>query len=331
VTAVLDAVRSHLKKIKPSGNEEVAAICPFHRKPDGSEERGPSFYINVNNGLWFCHSCHSRGNLYTFLRNVGITHFEITEQYKYLLDEVSQHRAAKPDAFNLVAPTKEPLNESLLGLFDYYPEQMREWGFPPELCKRFGVGFDEAHMRITFPLRDYAGRLVGISGRAVTDNIWPRYKIYDKEYELFGLPARETQKRAILWNAHEAIAVLAKETDPAKRRLVIVEGFKAAMRVAQSGISAVVAFIGSYMSFEQQCKLESTEADIYMMLDNNAAGRTGCLDAYEHLLGNTLHISMVEYNADQPSDLTPEEVTTAIAAAKPFAVWFHQRLAPSHN
>jgi DNA primase len=321
----------HLKKVKPSGNENVMAICPFHRKPDGSEEHGASFAMNVNSGLWFCHSCHSRGNFYTFLRNVGISHFEITAQYKYELDEAARHRTAEPDAFNLVEPTKEPLNESLLGLFDYYPKQMEEWGFPPELCKRFGVGFDDVHMRITFPLRDYEGRLVGISGRAVTDNAWPRYKIYDKEYEAFGLQARETQKRAILWNAHEALGILAKEPDTAKRVLVMVEGFKAAMRVAQSGISAVVAFIGSYMSFEQQCKLESAEADLYLMLDNNTAGRSGCLDAYERLLGNTLHIRMVEYDADQPSDLTPEEVTAAITAATPFAVWFHKRLAPSHT
>lgn len=330
MTAILDAVRGHLKKIKPSGSEEIGAICPFHRKPDGSEERGASFFMNTRSGLWFCHSCHSRGNFYTFLRNIGVSHFEINEQYKYLLDEVAQRSPTVPDAFNLVEPTKEPLNESLLGLFDYYPKQMQEWGFPPELCKRFGVGFDEVHMRITFPLRDFAGRLVGISGRAVTADAWPRYKIYDKEYAAFGLQARETQKRAILWNAHEALAILSKERDPTKRVLVIVEGFKAAMRVAQSGISAVVAFIGSYMSFEQQCKLESTEASIYMMLDNNAAGRNGCLDAYEHLLGNTLHINMVEYDADQPSDLTPEEVTAAITAATPFAVWFHKRVAPSH-
>jgi DNA primase len=330
MTAVLDIAKGYLKKVKPSGNENVMAICPFHRKPDGSEERDGSFAMNVNSGLWFCHSCKSQGNFYTFLRTLGISHLEINAQFKYAIDEAAEHipTAANPlRPVPPVDPNVEPLQEGFLGLFNYYPQLMADEGYPSELCQQFGVGFDELHQRVTFPLRDLAGRLVGISGRTVV-GAKPRYKVYDKEYLDFGLAERATQKRVLIWNAHEALVALA--TTPRDQRiLVVVEGFKGCMRVAQAGISSVVSLIGSHLAKEQQWFLEKTEASIYMMWDNNEAGRTGCLKAAENLLGHVAKLYFVEYDAPQPSDLTPEEVVAAVAAAKPFTVWFNQQLTPT--
>lgn len=328
MTAVLDAVRQHLRKVKSSGSENVMAICPFHRGSDGREESGPSFAMNTSSGLWFCHSCHSRGNLYMFLRNVGMSHAVIKGTYQQALDEAERHIPVTPDPLNPVAPTKEPLDDSLLGLFDYYPQLMADEGFPPELCRRFGVGFDERHLRVTFPLRNNAGVLVGISGRTIA-NAKPRYKVYDKEYLAFGLAPRETQKRSLLWNAHEVLEQLAHEKDAGKRFAVVVEGFKAAMRVAQAGISTVVALLGSHLSNEQQWVLERMEVPIYLMPDNDHPGRVGCMDAAERLIKGVCGLHFVEYDAPQPSDLSPEEVVTAITTAKPFTVWFHQQLAPN--
>ena len=203
---------------------------------------------------------------------------------------------------------------------------MRDWGFPPDLCQMFGVGFDERHMRVTFPLRDLSGRLVGISGRSVNGE-GKRYKVYDKEYLDFGLPERKTEKRALVWNAHEAVVALALEPDPLARRLVLVEGFKAAMRVAQSGISAVVALLGSYMTTEQWYFIEHTGTSVCLMFDNNPAGRSGTFESAKRLLTSTRELRFVEYNAEQPSDLTPEEVLAAVAAAPLFSSWY-QRLTP---
>jgi DNA primase len=240
---ILQIAHQYLKKVKRSGNEDVMAICPFHRKADGSEERGPSFALSIHSGLWYCHSCHARGNLYTFLRDMGVSRLDLELRYKATIEEAEKYAPKKFDPMNPVEAVIEPLAESFLGLFDQCPQLLLDEGYPEELLRQFDIGFDEKHQRITFPLRDYRGRLVGISGRAVGGAL-PRYKVYDKEYVDFGLPERKTEKRALLWNVDHVIPRLMHDhlgVEP----VVIVEGFKAVMRVAQAGISDVVGLLGS--------------------------------------------------------------------------------------
>jgi len=316
---------TYLRKVKPSGNEDVMAVCPFHSKSDGSEEKNPSFAMNVYSGLWYCHSCHSRGNLYTFLRDVGMPRAEIKLRYQGMIDAAEQHAPARSDPLNPIEPTKEPLDESFLGLFDTCPVLMLEEGYPEELLRKFDVGFDEKHLRVTFPLRDARGKLVGISGRAVTD-AKPRYKVYDKEYLDFGLPERATQKRALLWNVHNAFTPHVFEVDPAEKYLVVAEGFKAVMRIAQAGISNVVGLLGSYMSTEQQQLIErASDGPIFLMLDNDDAGRSGTLDAGRRLLKTVPSLYVVTYDAQQPSDLQPPAIQQALLDAQLFAPWFIQQ------
>lgn len=326
--AIRQIAHTYLRKVKPTGNENVMALCPFHSKADGSEEKNPSFAMNIYSGLWYCHSCHSRGNLYTFLRDIGLPRSEITLRFKTTIEEAEKYAPARPNPLNPIEPTKEPLDESLLGLFDFCPQLMLDEGYPEELLRQFDVGFDEKHLRITFPLRDWRGRLVGISGRTVV-NATPRYKVYDKEYVDFGLQPRETQKRALLWNTHNVFTQFTFD-NPADQFVVVCEGFKAVMRVVQGGISAAVGLLGSYMSSEQQWLLESMGCPVFLMLDNNPAGRVGQLDAGRRLLKAVEHLHVVQYDADQPSDLQPQAVVDAILRAPHFSTWAAKQARSSH-
>ena len=328
---ILQVAQSHLRKVKRSGNEDVMAICPFHSKADGSEEKNPSFAMNIYSGLWYCHSCHSRGNLYSFLRNIGLPRADIDFYYKGVLEEAEQYAPKRPDPLDPVQATKEPLEESLLGLFDFCPQLLLDEGYPEELLRQFDVGYDERHQRITFPLRDTKGVLVGLSGRAV-NGAFPRYQVYDKEYLDFGLPERKTEKRALLWNAHKVLIQHAFQTDPSEKYVVVTEGFKAVMRVAQAGITNVVGLLGSYMSNEQQWILERlADGPIFMMLDNNEAGRSGQLDATKRLVKTVPRVWVVDYDAPQPSELHPTAIPTALLAAKPALTWLNQQAATAHT
>jgi DNA primase len=317
--------RQYLRKVKPSGNQNIMAVCPFHRKADGSEEKGPSFAMNVYNGLWLCHSCQARGNLRTFLRDMGLSRAEIEARYSHTIEEAEKYAPPKYDPLNLVTPTIDILPEAILGVFDQCPISLLEEGYPPELLQKFDVGFDEKHRRITFPLRDLQGRLIGISGRAVDDQI-PRYKVYDWEYKDFGLAERRTEKRALLWNAHNVIPQLVFETDPDSRYVVVTEGFKATMRVTQAGISNVVALMGTYMSLEQQQYIENMACSVLLMLDNNDAGRRGKEYAAKKLEKTIPRLYIVEYDGPQPSELHTQAVLDSLLAAPPYALWFSQQV-----
>ena len=69
---VLEAAQRHLKRVSRSGSENIMAICPFHRKRDGSEETSPSFSMSLTKGVYYCHSCHERGTFKKFLTQMGV-------------------------------------------------------------------------------------------------------------------------------------------------------------------------------------------------------------------------------------------------------------------
>lgn len=324
---LLHVAQQHLRRVKRSGSEDIMAVCPFHRKSDGTEERSPSFAMNIYNGLWYCHSCHASGNLVSFLRNVGLSRAEIDLQYGFVLKDIEKYTPPAPTPLDIVESTEEPLEESFLGLFDQCPQMLLDEDYPMELLQKFDIGFDEKHMRVTFPLRDSSGRLVGISGRSV-DGAIPRYKVYDREFTDFGLPRRKTEKRTLLWNFHNVRARLQFETDPSDRYIVVTEGFKAVMRVAQAGISNVVGILGSHLSREQQWLLERfSDCPIFLMLDSNDAGQRGQYDAAYRLHQTVTQVYVVQYDAPQPSELPLPAIRDALLEARPASLWLIQQAA----
>jgi DNA primase len=307
----------YLTKVKRSGPEHIMAVCPFHRRPDGSDEHTPSFTMSLTIGVYHCFSCHESGGLRNFLKEMGVPSTRIDGEYKYVIEECERYRAPPANPLHITAAA-DPLPESLLGLFDHCPTSLLREGFDEGLLAKLDVGFDKRHRRITFPLRDHHGCLVGISGRTVDDE-WPRYKIYDCEYQAWDLPVRATKKRSLIWNFH---AVQPQVYFGKGQCLVIVEGFKACMRLLQAGITNTVALLGSYMSREQRWLIESlAPKTVYVMLDNDDAGHNGRLDVARSLAKALCDVRVVEYEADQPSDLSTTDIQTAIETATEYHLW----------
>jgi DNA primase len=317
---ILELAQKYLRKVKNCGNDNIMAICPFHRDPvNGGDEHTASFTMSLTRGLYHCFSCHESGPLGKFLKQMGVSSARIATEYKYVLEDVERFRSTKPNPLR-VTVAAEPLPEGLLGLFDSCPTRLLNEGYEESLLAKLDIGFDKRHQRITFPLRDEQGRLVGISGRTVTDER-PRYKVYDTEYLAFDLPARETKKRALLWNLHSVYPAVYLGRD-GEKSVVVVEGFKACMKLLQAGIINVVALLGSHMSLEQQWTIERLGADaVYLMLDNDDAGYEGRVNAGRALSKALSDVRIVEYEADQPSDLDGEGIHEALHGATEYHLW----------
>ena len=85
-------------------------------------------------------------------------------------------------------------------MFDKCPIALvEEEYFPEDLLQKLDVGFDSEHMRVTYPLREIDGTLIGISGRTV-NYASPRYKVYDHEYKKWDLPVHKQFKSQLLGN-----------------------------------------------------------------------------------------------------------------------------------
>lgn len=317
--------RKYLRKVRRSGPSDIMAICPFHLKADGSEERTPSFAMNLSNGLYFCHACQSKGNLFTFLRNIGLTRDVIERGYRFLIDTVSKNILSSPDPLRPKIFNESPIDEAVLGLFSYCPVELLNAGFEEKTLQEFEVGFDRWHGRITFPLRDLHGKLVGISGRN-PDGVEPKYKVYTKEYVVWRMDERpEPNKRYLLWNADKVYPAL--YFGSAREPLILVEGFKACMWIKQAGIPNVVATLGSYMSWEQLWIIQRIGAPVTIFLDNNFAGRNGTIKAADVLRKSTdVRIAcyprrLADEDKAQPDNCTLQEITESISLAPSYLQW----------
>jgi DNA primase len=319
----------YLDKVKRSGPDNIMAVCPFHRKMDGSPEHTPSFAMNLANGLYLCHSCGSKGNLYTFLRDIGVTRNDISLKFSDLIEAASTNTPPKLNFLDPKVSEENPLPESLLGVFDRCPTSLLAAGFNEQTLRHFDVGFDVNHSRITFPLRDFQGRLAGISGRDVTGESI-RYKVYDKEYPTWGLPERiQPEKRRLLWNIHDVYPDLYFSSGPSD--ILVVEGFKACMWCWQAGIKNVVALLGTYVSEEQRWILERLGATVHLFLDYNYPGLAGTYKAIDKL-SRSCKVKVVPYpdrivqdpdRSAQPDDLSTDEVLAAQAQSVDYVCWLH--------
>ena len=329
-TEIVAIAREYLGTVRPSGSQNIMALCPFH------QDSTASFAMNITTGIYFCHACHAKGNLFTFLRGMQVPRSIIELKYRRAIDEA---RKATPPAHNPIDPgvrSLPPLTDAVLGYFDGYNIDIYlRAGFSAKTLEHFDVGYDKWHDRITFPIRDIKGELVGISGRSTLPDVKPRYKIYSKEYLTWGLPERpEWDRRKVLFNLHEVLPalVLHNQENP---YIVVVEGFKACMWVWQAGIKNVVALLGSYFSWEHRWMLERFSGRVYFFLDNNSAGIVGTQDAGVTLRNHGAHLDtyVIEYPdrlADdihaQPDNVSAEELWKQFCDALSYEKWLQKQM-----
>jgi len=245
-----------------------------------------------------------------------------------------EQRHAQRIAKQKASTRQEPLPESVLGLFDYCPLALidpnyAEPGdpvFDERFVRQLGIGYDIKHNRITFPLRNHKGELIGISGRS-TAGQWPRYKVYSAEYEAYGLPRRDNPpKGSILWNYDKTYPNICAGSEAP---LVVVEGFKACLSVLSVGAHCV-ALLGSHMTEAQQRLLEHIGSPLYLMLDNDLAGRQG-MEKIAPILATKCIVKVVEYDGRQPTDLSGDNILGAIYNAPNYYTWKVEKVKSWHT
>jgi hypothetical protein len=293
--------------------DNIQAFCPFHK---GGQEKKPAFYVYVGptrsarqaTGASFCHTCGKGWSFSSLLRKLGIG-----RAYVDVVNEIyDEETRRKPKDFygriNLDVPK---LPEEILGAFEWAPKKLLEEGFDKAILRDFDIGFDRSRKRITFPIRDHHGNLVGLSGRNL-DGVYPRYKIYRKELHSIA-PGYELKKSRVVWGLDRFY--LTAMTVGVYSPIVICEGFKAAMWTAQHGFDNVVCLLGTYCSEEQRMLLSRVTNEVVVFLDNDEPGKdaTGRLVPY---LREWLDVRVANYpkwaDGMSPDDLCADDLKPAI-------------------
>jgi len=309
----------------PSDN--LAAYCPFHK--DG-QERTPSFYLYVgptksdkqHTGAAFCGACGRGWSFSGLLRALHVDNRYI-DAVNDIFAEMHQKEETPYDGVNFETPQ---LPEAILGKFDYAPKKLIKEGFQKSVLKEFCIGFDKEHSRITFPLRDHRGNLVGISGRSVIGE-HPRYKIYRSEFHSVQ-PGYELKKGRTVWGLDRLYTTAM--TVGLDSPIIVCEGFKAAMWVVQHGFPNTVALIGAFCSKEQALLLSRVTNKLILFLDNDSAGIKATYKMIPILRG-ALEVDVANYPqgyyGKSPDDLGCRLLEQAINTAQPYIQWRTQKWA----
>jgi len=226
------------------------------------------------------------------------------------------------------------LPEELLGVFDWCPLFLLNAGFSKELLKEHDIGYDKTRDRITFPIRDIYGNLIGISGRAM-DDVEPKYKIYTGrtfnddgtvkdmgELGEFFPDYSSTDIRDHLWRGDKVFNRLYHgKAPPDEIYLIVVEGYKAALWVVQCGWVNAVALMGASMSSSQERLIRMMGVPTWVLLDNNEAGRKGTARIGERLGDSTFPVYCCNYlpyhkETVQPDDCTAIEIDEMLRRAQ---------------
>ena len=336
MSKVIDIVEKYISDTwKHSGQGNIGIKCPFHK---GGTERRESFFINIDTGLYFCHTCKMGGSLPRLLNDLGIPKHVIdveTEEFREMEVQERAKRALYAELSYRNDPYKANpiLSETVLLNFQREGNLLPQ--FDEQWLKYMEIGFDKNQARIIYPIRDVYGNLAGVSGGRIYKEQDPKYLIYRGGYRIketgklipshYGswfdsqYPKYNFDKRNCLWNFDRVYARVfhMKETST----IYIVEGFKACLWMLQNGYLNTIALLGSVLTDEQYNLLTRLNVKIVIVLDGDPPGVLGARQAAIRLRTTNMVYSVVYPDGkSQPDDLTKEELDSMLLNRKPISI-----------
>jgi len=298
-TSILEVYQKYISGLRAGSGNNYTGYCPIHGETPGKSS--PSISINAETGQWYCFAGCGGGSLKSFLREV-----ESPTKSEQILSSVHMPKKRRVADLDEEAYREVVLPEKILGVFDSCPTSLVDSGFSWRTLQQNDVGFDADLSRITFPVRNRNGELVGIVGRTLHVKFGGKYKVYTREFLKFGYNVKSFRKGNYLWR-EDKVHSIASHSE-ARPTIYVVEGFKAALWLVQAGLETTVALMGSSMSLEQKKKLERFGGRIVLCLDNDAAGRKATIKIAGQLKSSRVSVAVLPDEAQQPDYLSEGEI-----------------------
>ena len=309
---------------------DFRGACPFHGG------KNPNFSVSAKRGQYHCFVCHESGDVISFLRKR--LSLDFTAAVKLLGEKVGIEVIDKPTRAHAPDPN-EPNWEVLAHAAAWFHAQLREadvaaearrylmgrgldeaaWsqftlGFAPRdgqlLLRHLAtLGFDQERAReagllvvreedgsvkprfrgrVMFPITDELGRHVAFGGRALGDDT-PKY-LNSAESGVF-------QKRRVLYGMHTARHAARRAS-----RLLVVEGYLDAIRVALAGLEEVVAPLGTALTEEQAALVVRYAPEVFLLYDSDDAGLKATFRSGLELLRHGARVRVVSLPPGEDPD-----------------------------
>jgi len=334
---IVDLIGRHLT-LKKSGRNHVG-LCPFHSEKTPSfnvnAERQSYYCFGCNEGgSAFTFLMHVENLTFpeavrTLARECGVEVPESSERGRsdteqlYRANDVAQARYRKE--------LRRPGNPALAYLeargFDARAIEKFQLGYAPDswdavanalrdagialeigaraglLAERSSAGYyDRLRDRVTFPICDVRGRVIGFGGRAIAPAQEPKY-LNTPEGPIF-------RKRAAFYGFPDALGPIRSAA-----RAVVVEGYFDRIALDLAGVSNAVATCGTALTPDHVRDLRRRTGEVVLLFDGDAAGQRALEKALQLLLPEGLRVRAAVLPAgDDPDSFAAREGTGALSA-----------------
>lgn len=177
---------SELKNVNRRGSE-LKAECPYNFLHASSVDKTPSLTVNVDRGVFYCQTCHSKGNVHTlhkFLHKLSNEEawFEFGDALK--IERPNSSKPARPDVdIDLVSE----YHQALMALTGPIRDILRDKrGYTDATLVKFQLGWDGE--RVTIPVYDEFNTLVNFRRYKwnSTDDQWKLLNYTDELGNAYG-------------------------------------------------------------------------------------------------------------------------------------------------
>jgi DNA primase len=155
------------------------------------------------------------------------------------------------------------------------------------------ASYDAYQDRITIPIHDHTGRLLGWGGRVTPTNDSQAKYVNPSDSWLY-------KKERILYNLNRAIPHI----KDAKRTVYLTEGYLDVIGLNRIGIKNAVASCGTAFTIEQAKLLKRFADHVYLFFDGDNAGRKATFKAAEICITLGFRISVINILDADPDDLS---------------------------
>ena len=148
------------------------------------------------------------------------------------------------------------------------------------IAARQGAGaghYDRLRARITFPIHDVRGRVVGFGGRALPNGKDPKYlntpetAIFRKRETFYGFPGALSELRT-------------------RERAIVCEGYFDRIALVRAGLGEALATCGTALTPEHGVQLRRRTAQVILLFDGDDAGRKAMERSLSVLLPQGLRV-----------------------------------------
>jgi len=167
--------------------------------------------------------------------------------------------------------------------------------------RKSGKGYyDRLRGRVTFPIQDVRGRVIGFGGRALEPDQEPKY-LNTPESPVF-------QKRLSFYGYPDAL-------EPIRRsgRVILCEGYFDRIAFARAGMGEALATCGTALTLEHGVALRRRTKEIVLVFDGDSAGQAATEKALGVLLPHGLRVrAALLPNGQDPDDYLKAEGAEAL-------------------